>query len=146
MQCKVVNDKNDFVKCLKLGEHHYNEVERRFTGLPYKPKLNLFLPLFEGGHIECVALYDGAKVEGYVMVSIMPSLFSDIRQAQEIGLYVSPKYRGEGWFKQMLEVMEAHLSVEGVGALYLAFKKGFAHNLPDRYVEAETYYINVLEA
>ena len=145
MQCKVVVAKNDFMKVIKLGEHHYNEVERRFTGLPYKPKISMFLQLFESGLLHCVALYDGAKVEGYVLFSICPSLFSENLIAQELGVFVNRKYRGEGWFKRMLELAEQELTMKGVGTVMLAFKSGMKHSLGEEYVEAETFYAKNLE-
>jgi ribosomal protein S18 acetylase RimI-like enzyme len=146
MQCKVVTSKDEYLECINLGRHHYNEVERRFTGLPYEPKYALFTQLFEEGHMSCVALLDGGDVVGYVLVSISPSLFSNSLQAQEIGVYVDSKYRGQGWFKQMLELTESELSKRGVTALMLAFKSGLSHKLPEGYVEAETFHIKKLEA
>ena len=145
MQCKIVSDKNDILKCIKLGEGHYDEVEKRFTQLPYKPNISLFLQLFENGLLHTVALYDGAKVEGYVMFVMSPSLFSASVNAQEVGLYVSKKYRGSGWFKRMLATAEKELSKKGATSLLLAFKEGMQHKLPEGFREAETFYIKSLE-
>lgn len=144
MQCSLVTDKNDLMKCIRLGKIHYDEVERRFTGLPYKPNISAFLQLFEAGLIQTVALYDGAKVEGYAMFSVSPSLFSKSLVAQEIGMFVNIEHRGSGWFKQMLSKSEKELSKRGVTSMMLAFKEGMSHNLPMEYTESETFYVKVL--
>lgn len=145
MQCKVVSDKDDILKCIKLGETHYNEVEKRFTGLPFTPKYDLFLELFEKGLLHTIALYDGVEVEGYLMFVTSPSLFSNSVNAQEIGLFVNSKHRGSGWFKRMLELAEEELKTKGATILLLAFKEGMQHRLPQGFKEAETFYIKSLE-
>lgn len=145
MKCKVVETNNDLVKCIRLGEAHYNEVEKGFTNIPYEPRIGMFLSLFENGNLQCVALYDGAKIEGYVLVSIAPSLLTKGEVAHEVGVYVNPKYRGQGWFNKMLGMLEERLCKRGVNTLMIAFKNGFKHSLPDGYKESETMFIKVLE-
>jgi len=146
MKCKVVTNSNDVVKCVRLAETHYNEVERKFTGLPYKPKVSLFLQLYEADLLCTVALYDGRVVEGYVMFSITPSLLNDGMNAQEIGLFVMDRHRGSGWFKQMLSMAEEELQKMGASVAALSFKAGLSHALPEGYVETETIFIKSLEA
>lgn len=106
MLCKVVEGRNDFYKCIKLAKEHYNEVEINTTGLPYNPKEGVLLRAFDDGIIDCVGLYHGAEIVGYVIVITAPSLLCDTTIASELGMYVKPEYRGGGWFKKMLEVLE----------------------------------------
>lgn len=144
MQYKLVDNELDLAECIKLGEAHYNEVEWRFTGLPYTPNLSLFLQLYEAGLLKTVALYNGTRVVGYVMFSISPSLFSSGVNAQEIGLYISPEYRNSGWFKKMLEYALEKVQEEGATSIHVAFKEGMSHRLPTGFVESETFYVKVL--
>lgn len=145
MQCKVLIDKNDFAKCVMLGEHQYNEVEKQFSILPFNPKWELLLPFFEQGIVTCIGLFHGAKVVGYVMNIMTPSIMSAHVDAKEIAMYVAPEFRGQGWFKKMLALAEEDLIERGCTSYHIAFKKGHEHMLPEGYVESETFYRKNLE-
>jgi GNAT superfamily N-acetyltransferase len=120
MLCKVVSSRDDFLKCIKLAGEHYNEVERGVTGLPYKPKEGVLLAAFDGGAIDCVGLYDGEEIVGYVIVVVTPSFLCDATIASELGMYVKPEYRGGGWFKEMLHILEGVCSAD---VLEIKFKR-----------------------
>jgi len=146
MDCRVVLSKEDFLACIKLGESHYNEVEKAFTGAAYAPKLDTLMQLFDMDMVSCVGTYNKeGDVVGYVTSVIVPNMFSDVVQGQEFGMYLDPLYRGQGWFKEMLSVMEEDLYYKGADVMLVTFKKGLAHKLPKGFVEAETSFIKKVE-
>lgn len=136
MLCKTIDSFDELNECIDLAEQHYNEVEGPITGLSYSPKKDVFKGLFENGFLEGVMLYDEGVV-GYLICSVNDSLLDDSVYASEVGMYVKPEYRGEGYFKDMVYMLESLLKGLGVDRVNLAFKG--AGKALDGYIINETF-------
>lgn len=137
---EVLTDAGDIKDCFSLGELHYEEVEKEFSGLPYQVNMDLLEGMISASLISCVAAFDEEVLIGYVCSSIVPDLISDSVKAQEIGMYVKEEYRGEGVFKSLLDKAEEEFSKRGVYESLIMFKEGYEHKIPKGYVKTETVY------
>ena len=137
---EVLTDAEDIKDCFSLGELHYEEVEKEFSGLPYHVNMDLLEAMIASNLISCVGAFEKGCLIGYMCSIVAPDLISNSVKAQEIGMYVTKEYRGEGVFKSLLNKAEEEFSRLGVYESLIMFKEGYEHTVPKGYVKTETVY------
>tara|TARA_R110000751_G_scaffold53185_1_gene115418 strand:+ start:430 stop:876 length:447 start_codon:yes stop_codon:yes gene_type:complete len=107
-----------------LARDHYKEVESKADKVDFNLDLNYMSQLVEAGLIYSVMARDGEKLIGYFCCMLCPDFMTQLPLAKEVGIYVDPAYRGQGVYKEMLQLAEEAAADRDAYCLILAFKEG----------------------
>ncbi|AUS01802.1 acyl-CoA N-acyltransferase [Vibrio phage 1.293.O._10N.261.52.E1] len=127
-----------------LAANHYKEVESKSEHIPFNPNLDTFKALLDAGMLRLVTARDDTdnKMVGYFMMLVTDDLLTGNPSAQELGIFVSKKYRGGSTFVRMEKEMSRILKEEGFKEMRIMFKTGHNTSIPTRmgYEETERVY------
>jgi hypothetical protein len=94
------------VEGMALGAEHYYEVESKSDKIPFHPNLEHFKQLLDMGlFLAVTARNEEGKMVGYFLMLLSPDLLTGSPTAQELGIFVSKKYRGGSTFVRMEKEM-----------------------------------------
>ena len=83
------------------------------------PSLNKIRGLLANVNTSFFIGYYDAIPAGFIGINIGTFYFSDVRRASDLGLYVSPKYRGGSMAKRLLQRAENWAREKGVKAIFM---------------------------
>lgn len=125
-----------------LAANHYKEVESKSEHIPFNPNLDTFKALLDAGMLVLVTARDEGKMVGYFMMLVTDDLLTGSPSAQEMGIFVTKKYRGGSTFVRMEKEMTRCLKERGFKEMRIMFKTGHNTDIPTRmgYEETERVY------
>ncbi|CAH9015648.1 acyl-CoA N-acyltransferase [Vibrio phage 275E43-1] len=125
-----------------LAANHYKEVESKSEHIPFNPNLDTFKALLDAGMLVLVTARDEGKMVGYFMMLVTDDLLTGSPSAQEMGIFVTKKYRGGSTFVRMEKEMTRCLKERGFKEMRIMFKTGHNTDIPIRmgYEETERVY------
>jgi hypothetical protein len=132
---------------IALGLQHYNEVESKSETIAYKPDIMKFKQLLDLGLLLNVTARDEqGRLVGYFSMLVTEDLLTGSPTAQELGIFITKKYRGGSTFVRMERMMSSILKDRGYKEMRIMFKTGHNHDLPLRmgYEETERAYQKLL--
>ena len=131
---------------LILASQHYYEVESKSEYIPFNPNYNSFKSLLDAGMLLLVSAREDGKMVGYFLMIVTEDLTTGSPCAQEMGIFVSKKYRGGTTFVRMEKEMARLLKERGYKEMRIMFKTGHNTDIPIRlgYEETERVYQKLL--
>lgn len=135
-------------ECIELGYHHYYEVEKKSSSIPYNPNWDVVQALVEYGLVLIVTVRDDhGTLVGYMINLISEDFMTSQIEAKEIGIYLAPDVRGGRTFLKLLGFTQATLLDRGVVTQYIMFKEGYDSGMAERlgYTKTETVYQKIFE-
>lgn len=136
------------VEGVALGIQHYNEVESKSEKIHYAPNMEQFNQLLKLGMLLAVTAREeetGAMV-GYFLMIVTEDILTGSPVAQEMGIFVTKKYRGGSTFIKMERLMSKLLKERDFKEMRIMFKTGHNTDIPLRmgYEETERVYQKIL--
>jgi GNAT superfamily N-acetyltransferase len=134
-----------FIEAYALAKAHYEEVEDK--DIDFKFDLELMQKYLDLGLVYVITARKGGLLIGYFANFVGPDIFTSKIIAKELGIYLTPKYRGGRTFLRMLKAVEDEAKERGAYSQLIMFKKGHDSGLAPRlgYEHTETVYQKVME-
>jgi GNAT superfamily N-acetyltransferase len=89
-----------------LHEAHYNETETTYLDTPFSPSYDRYKASEEAGQFILFTTRLGVELVGYLQYYVFNDMHTQMKQAREDALFISPIYRGMRLAPKMLAYAE----------------------------------------